>query len=362
MKTTVNSKDKLQFKINDISNIKLIKETEIVSDNLPETEKTLQILQENFLISRQEVYINKMYKILFNYAKSLLIKNFRPYLVDIKDLKYKAHLAVTELIIQYYLRAADGWKIGSSFGSYLTDKIRQVVFSKKYDLSNNEYIKICSKKIDSVKDGEIYSFLDMEKIKPGSMILYIYFFNKEFGYWENGLLLAKDDKKGKFYQLSDFDYLDLENSGVDYKNKSFIITFNNKFNPTTMKVSLIFKSVIIKQNISLDAVINSENHKCFHDLISILNPLRTATHMLGEIKEEDDIVDNIMYLLHVTGGDEYCDSRKINLHRIIAIRNRLLKGENYSDIFFKTISNESRYFYEQTMSVIYQYLTGSFTF
>lgn len=102
---------------------------------LPQTERELRILQDKFFESgRQEKYMEKMYKILIPYTKSLLLKSFPAAIKSNEDADYFSHSAVTYLIEEYY--AKPDYSIDISFAGMILWKIKQALYGK-FEKSEN---------------------------------------------------------------------------------------------------------------------------------------------------------------------------------------------------------------------------------
>ena len=100
----------------------------------PETERILQRLQFMWLgvcnEKNKEIYYKKMYHILNSYTQSLIKKHYSNLITSQEMLEEKSMDAVHFLLEEYHKKP--GWKITISFGGFLNDKIRQVMFGKIY--------------------------------------------------------------------------------------------------------------------------------------------------------------------------------------------------------------------------------------
>jgi len=89
---------------------------------LPPTEKKLRTLQDIYVINKSEEVFNAMYKILTLYVKSLILKSFSPKIHSPEELDFHVKNVIT-LLTKEYLKK--DFKITSSFGGYLIQKIKQ---------------------------------------------------------------------------------------------------------------------------------------------------------------------------------------------------------------------------------------------
>lgn len=94
----------------------------------PKDECILFNLQEEYLETRDQKILGKMYLVMFKYAQKIILKQL-PYKYDDAKLEEKTEDAVTT-IIRYYLTKPD-YKILYSFGSMLYGPTRQELFKKK---------------------------------------------------------------------------------------------------------------------------------------------------------------------------------------------------------------------------------------
>mgnify|MGYP001190451551 CR=1 FL=1 len=94
----------------------------------PKEECILFNLQEEYLKTRDQEVLGKMYLVMYKYAQKIILKQL-PYRYDETKLEEKTEDAVTT-IIRYYLTKPD-YKILYSFGSMLFGPTRQELFKKK---------------------------------------------------------------------------------------------------------------------------------------------------------------------------------------------------------------------------------------
>lgn len=94
----------------------------------PKTEVWLFDLQEQYLATRNQEYLGRMYKILCDYAKSFIYKTLSSNVTYTEDkMNEKAHDAANAMI-RYYLEKP-AFRIDNSFGGYLTWKVKEVLYS-----------------------------------------------------------------------------------------------------------------------------------------------------------------------------------------------------------------------------------------
>lgn len=102
----------------------------------PRDECLLFNLQEDYLKTKDEKILGKMYLIMYQYAQKIILKQL-PYKYDESKLEEKTEDAVTT-IIKYYLLKPN-YKILHSFGGMLFGPTRQELFKKKQqDIDNYE--------------------------------------------------------------------------------------------------------------------------------------------------------------------------------------------------------------------------------
>lgn len=98
--------------------------------NKPKTESQLFILQDEYLINRDEKILNEMYKILIVYCKSLFFKIFKNTPINTFEVKYYVENAVSLFIEEFYY-AKLHYKVIASFAGILILKLKQALYSKK---------------------------------------------------------------------------------------------------------------------------------------------------------------------------------------------------------------------------------------
>jgi len=324
------------------------------------TENQLMQLQDLFLKTKEQVYITKMFDYIKLYANSTLVKHFNSYILSPKDLNYKAYLTAEEVIIQYYKRP--DFKINDSFGGYIKHKARQVVFSKKNTLDScADYIQL-EDQIMEIQNNKVYTIPNIREIVVSSFKIYISTYNFEYDYHNIYKLFAKENGQKEFdYHMKEDIVSQCKMIFLDHRKKSFMISFKKDFvEENKLKIKVEFKIRKIIEGLSLDA-----QRKCYHD-----NKVQVVT--LGDIIQTDDIVEkydkeienydtfdiveHIRQLVDETGKNPYCDSKSLNLERLIALRNRVVYGEDSADEFFSLFSRKSKILYEKTMSMIYEVL------
>lgn len=100
----------------------------------PLAERDLQRLQYRYKGCTSEklktYFYNQMYTLLIEYTKSLILKHYSNLIDSSETLDEKASDAVHFLLEEYLKNISFNFDI--SFGGFLIDKIRQVMFSKKY--------------------------------------------------------------------------------------------------------------------------------------------------------------------------------------------------------------------------------------
>ena len=99
--------------------------------NKNDTERNLFKIQEFYIDKRisKDVFISKIYDILIEYTKSLILKSFRFRLRQPEDLEYYARQAVHYSLI--YFLEDDTFHIVSSFSGMIFHKIRQALNEKE---------------------------------------------------------------------------------------------------------------------------------------------------------------------------------------------------------------------------------------
>lgn len=96
---------------------------------LPDTERILRILQDEFLDTRKQSILNEIYTIAFPYVKSLLKKKKLALIDSDEKLLYHTHCIVTFLIEDYCKK--EEFMIDKSFGQYFNYKMFQSVYGKQ---------------------------------------------------------------------------------------------------------------------------------------------------------------------------------------------------------------------------------------
>jgi hypothetical protein len=312
------------------------------------TEKMLMDLQDKFLDTRDEKYVNRMFKELKKYAKSILLGRFSSYIANISDLDMKSYFVTKEVIMQYYRRS--DFKISTSFGSYLIHKARQIVFNKKYDYDMDS----CSNYIvgepykSNLVNRRLHVVPDAISIDKNSFVLYA----KEKGSdeWEQ---IATDNGQGEIH-ISHPDYR-LNDGWINYRLRTFLVDISN-LEETEILVRMecrIKREVVGK---SLDAMVSIGKTKLPFGVT--LPALGVHSEIENNVEQFDDynVVQHIVDIINETSQIRYSGSRRLNFHRLIAIRNRILFGEDCADQFFHIISRDARMFYERTMDIIYNVL------
>jgi len=138
---------------------------------LDDTERSLRALQDlYFENNRDEIYINKMYPVLYSYTKSILLKKFRRVLKFLAVPTIREYIEVgVSLVVEKYYSKPDFY-IKHSFGSYIELKLREICYGKKhnyypdktidYEFEDGNFITYQETKNDIVKEIE-----EKEKIK-----------------------------------------------------------------------------------------------------------------------------------------------------------------------------------------------------
>ena len=316
------------------------------------TEKLLMELQDKFLENREEKYITKMYRILEKFVKSLLLKFFRPYILNLDDLEMKVYFVIKELLIQYYVRK--DFKITISFSSYAIHKARQIIFSGKYDIDNSnsgitDYYDFDIVQRD-IKNNSIMLFSEYEAVKKNTLRIYLSEFNTKYQYWENYVLFGRYSIN-KFIPEIIVDSYNIHKIWFNTKLKSLLINIDSKDNKK-FKLKIEVKGMKKVKGKSLNDFINVFDGI---ELGVILEDKQNVLLNTGGIQKVDkfNISEYIMDILDETSGEKYIESDKLNLHRMIAIRNRIVVNEDSADMFFKLFSNDAKIYYEKTFDLIY---------
>ncbi len=96
----------------------------------PDIEKKLFTMQYHYLQDRDEKKLSELYKLMKIYARSLVLKCLSgKFLMEKSLIEEKAHDVAVQLI-DLYLRKPE-FKINSSFGSYMSFKVKQELFYAK---------------------------------------------------------------------------------------------------------------------------------------------------------------------------------------------------------------------------------------
>ena len=298
--------------------------------------------------------VRKMYKYIRKYAKSLLLKNFRSYILDVQDLNKKAYLVAKEVLMQYYKRPE--FKITASFGGYIGAKTKQIMFTfKQPQDSCANYISIESKTME-IDNCKFYVVDDIDSIVPGTFKISVSKYNKNYNYWEDFELIARDTIKKEIVSL-DTDFK-CNICIINYKLKSFFIEISN-FDSEDYKLRIELKGKVLVNGISLSTpVACSKTNERTITLGEILQIEDLNSRLDTNIERFDlyDINNHIYKMINETSKYKYCFSKKLNLHRLIALRNRLEKGEEWADDFFNIYSLDARGVYDQTVRLIYRIL------
>ncbi len=326
------------------------------------TENELQKLQSLFLDSRiigdrlqEEKQVRKMLHYLELYTASLIKKKFRSYIINAKDLKRRAYLVAEDIILQYYQRP--DFRINFSFGGYIEQKIIQILFSKKYDFGCcADYTKTKLVSL-SIKNNKIYKFPNADFIFFNTCKVYGSAYNEERDIWKDYELMAIMDldnfinnKKGIKYFKSVSKYI-IQNSYMDSKQKLFMLDFDNIDN-SKFKLKIEFKVRNTIKGMSLDKIVKVGNNKKVSLPFSNLL-LGQSDVDISTINEKIyNVVDHIINGIELSEQVPYCENSKLNLHRYIALRNRILLGEEEADKFFKLVSNDAKNIYEGTLQFI----------
>lgn len=98
---------------------------------MPETERELKLIQDQYLVNRDSKFIAEMYTILLPYAQSFIKQLIKRGKLPVPHnqqeyLDYHSHAAVVYMLNRYY--EVEGFFIAKSFGGFLKHKIRQTVY------------------------------------------------------------------------------------------------------------------------------------------------------------------------------------------------------------------------------------------
>lgn len=130
---------------------------------MPPIERDLFKLQEEFLKNRDPKVMQKFYKLVQPYARSMLLKRYS-IVSEAHDQEKYSHMAAWFMIEHYYNNP--NFKVSGSFGGYLKCTLRQAVYDKyekpddktvSIDMENDEAKKIYEL---SVNSEEIRKFED----------------------------------------------------------------------------------------------------------------------------------------------------------------------------------------------------------
>ena len=128
---------------------------------MPPKERTLFKLQDEYLRTRKNEPLGRMYEELRSYAQSILKKKYS-IITTVWDKERVANRAAWYLIEHYYNK--ETFKIGVSFGAYVIRTLRQAVFDKEEKPS--EHTSIDMENDDSKKIYEIGSEdLDVQRLE-----------------------------------------------------------------------------------------------------------------------------------------------------------------------------------------------------
>jgi hypothetical protein len=169
----------------------------------PDTERILQRLQFMYLgagiKNNKEKYYNEMYKILVSYTQSLIKGHFSNRITSMEMLEEKSIDAV-HFLFEEYLKNSN-FRITISFGGFLLDKIRQVLFGKKYHDSGQVSINYTFDDGNEVEYEDKKDLLKEIEDHQNKYLLSNYFTNLIFSYESEC-----EDKRENFLRLLAFDY------------------------------------------------------------------------------------------------------------------------------------------------------------
>lgn len=186
---------------------------------LPPSERTLKILQDQFLATGDNAIMEEMYKILKPYAGTLIRKKY-PLHYNSKEsqdeLDYHSHCTAWYLIEHYY--KGKNFKITDSFGSYLRFTMMQTVFDRYHSFApvSLNYEDPESKKVYELPSNKDF-IKDIEEKKHSiNLIDYISNLLFDIGNYSNSIaedfnrlvalkiFLQKGEKSvDRFFQLTD---------------------------------------------------------------------------------------------------------------------------------------------------------------
>ena len=332
------------------------------------TEKSLTELQEKFVITRDEKYSTKMFSYIYSYTISILKKKFASYVLNRADLKRRAFLVAEEIILQYYLKA--DFRVFASFGGYIEAKSKQIIFSGNYDLDScANYTKIAHI-IRDIKNNSVGSLEDNNYFMINTFRVFVSQYNEESGFWNDYKQIGEveknkeenDKNKRKKRYIRQLFSIDTDFEVVGYVNaklRTYFVSVKN-LDETKNKLKIEFREKKYVRGVSLDKDINiSKTVKPKKvSLGNVLYALDESSER--EIQDKNfydcDSLEFIIKAINETEKDIFCPSKRINLHRLIVLRNRFKMGEAFADKFFNDYSKDSKIYYERILKLIYDVL------
>lgn len=117
--------EKIEWKINNFK----CPDCKIEYCSIHETDRKLLAIQKKYFESnRNEKYITEMYPILYDYAKSIILKRFRKLIISQSHLNDCIQSSITLFIEAYYFNKTDGVKY--SFGGLLFYKVQEYILTE----------------------------------------------------------------------------------------------------------------------------------------------------------------------------------------------------------------------------------------
>lgn len=200
----------------------------------PETERILQRKQYMYLgclnKKLKENYFKDMYNILVSYTQSLILKKFSKMLYSPETLEEKAFDAL-HLILEKYAED-EHYKIHTSFGGYLNDKINEVFLHKRFYTPKNISLNFKFEDGNEIEYEDEKNLLkDIEK-NQDKRLLAKYITNLIFNYEKEC-----EDKRENFLRLLAVNYfLNFGENKVDKFFRTYGRYGKSKYEETIMLI------------------------------------------------------------------------------------------------------------------------------
>jgi hypothetical protein len=105
--------------------------------NKPEDERSLFVIQDEWLKTRDKEVLGKMYKILVPYVRKLIVQRVKgKYFFTVEELEIKTHDVCSDFI--YYYLSVPEFKMLFSFGGYIKRSLLSVLFGDKEEERNHD--------------------------------------------------------------------------------------------------------------------------------------------------------------------------------------------------------------------------------